>query len=268
MARCAVLGSPVAHSLSPVMHRAAYAELGLADWCYSAIDVGEQDFAGFVQDLDSTWRGLSVTAPLKHAAAHAATWRDAAVERTAVANTLVFENGERRAYNTDITGAVAALRERGIDRPARVAILGAGATARSVGEAAIAMGAGRLYVLARRWDAAQALARDLAGAVEVESRGLDGELPRVDLLISTVPSSATAARAASDADRAGAVFDVLYDPWPTPLARAAEHRGISVISGLDLLAHQAALQVHLMTGRTVSAGLLRAAALAELERRG
>lgn len=267
MTRCAVLGSPVAHSLSPVMHRAAYRALGLVDWTYEAIEVAEADFAAFVDGLDSSWRGLSVTAPLKHAAARAATLRDPAVERTGVANTLVFDGSEHRAANTDIPGGAAALREQGVTRLGSVTILGAGATARSVGETAVELGAERISFRARRPEAARDLAARFDDRAETKVLALGDASEPVDLVISTIPTAAATEPVLALVERAAALFDVIYDPWPTPLAAAAQRRGIPVVSGLDLLAHQAVLQVELMTGGSVEASTLRDAATAELARR-
>lgn len=268
MNRCAVLGSPVAHSLSPAMHRAAYTALELDGWTYEAIEVDEDDFAAFVGSLDSAWRGLSVTAPLKRQAARFATRHDPAVDLTGAANTLVFEAGGCHAYNTDLPGAVAALRERGVEQLGGAVILGAGATAHSVGEAAIELGAERLAFMARRPEAARELATAFAGRAETSVVRFDEVLPASDLLVSTVPSSAVPAPVLDAVALGPAVFDVVYDPWPTALAATAERHGVPVASGLDLLAHQAAIQVRLMTGATVEAAMLRDAALGELGSRG
>ncbi|HWV26982.1 MAG TPA: shikimate dehydrogenase, partial [Aeromicrobium sp.] len=124
--RAAVLGSPIAHSLSPVMHRAAYAAAGL-DWTYDAIDVPAGGLAAVVSGLGDEWRGLSVTAPLKPEAAAFATDRTPVVERLGAANTLVRTSKGWTADNTDVPGALAALAEAGISVLDVVRILGAGA---------------------------------------------------------------------------------------------------------------------------------------------
>jgi shikimate dehydrogenase len=267
--RCAVLGSPVAHSLSPAMHQAAYAELGL-DWTYEAVAVPEGTLATFVEALGDDVRGLSVTAPLKREAAAAAHQRSEAVELLGVANTLVVEDGLRSAYNTDITGAVAALEERGLTAGLGSArIVGGGATATSVAYALATIGVAHLELFVREPARAQA-ARDVAErrGVEVTVRRIDEPMiDKVDLLVSTVPGDVIGSRSHELVDGARAVFDVVYDPWPTRLVEAAEETGVPVLTGLDLLAHQAALQVELMTGSTVAPQLLRKAALAELSSR-
>lgn len=242
---CAVVGQPIAHSLSPAMHRAAYAQLGL-DWSYDAVEIESGGLAQFVTQLDSTWRGLSVTAPLKNEAAQIAHQVDDFVKATNAANTLVFDD-EIFGYNTDIPGALNALAEHQIESAQHVTILGAGATARSMVEVAKRLNAEDIVVLARRVEQAQKLSG--------KAFDLDHKIEHTDLLINTIPSSAI-----GEVNYAGAVFDVKYSPWPSPLANSSD----TFISGIDLLAHQAAIQVQLMTHKEVSVELLKRAALAVL----
>jgi shikimate dehydrogenase len=252
--RCAVLGSPIAHSLSPAMHRAAYAALGL-DWTYDAVDVAAGGLAGFIARLDADWVGLSVTAPLKREAAELAATRSATVAELGVANTLIGGPDGWHAVNTDVPGAVNALAERGITNLGSVRFLGGGATVDSLCLAVRELGASRVEVWVRDPSKMSADA-----GLDVRRLGDPMDEP-ADLLISTIPSDAVPPGVA---ESAGAVFDVIYNPWPTPLMRAAEAAGRPVISGLDLLAHQAALQVDLMTGASVDPATLREAALSAL----
>ncbi|MFI5428365.1 shikimate dehydrogenase [Aeromicrobium sp. UC242_57] len=265
---CAVLGSPIAHSLSPAMHRAAYAELGL-DWTYEAVEVHEGALAEFVGAVGDDVRGLSVTAPLKREAAAVSHQHDGVVESLGVANTLVFDDGMISAYNTDVPGAAAAIKEAGIGVPRSARILGGGATAASMALTLVRTGVEELEFVVRdpaRAQEAESVVRGCGVAVRV--RKIDEPLiSRVDLLVATVPSDAIGARSHEFVESSRAVFDVVYDPWPTRLAKAADEAGTPVISGLDLLAHQAALQVELMTGATVSPQRLRAAALTALSAR-
>lgn len=265
---CAVLGSPISHSLSPAMHRAAYAELGL-DWSYEAVEVAAGDLAAFVAALGDDVRGLSVTAPLKREAAAVAHQCSGDVELLGVANTLIVEDGMLSAYNTDVPGGAAALSEGGIGSPVTARILGGGATAASIALTLVRLGVEQVEFVVRdpsRAAEAEAVVRGRGIAVTVR-RMDDPLIEQVDLLVSTLPNEAVDARSHELVDSARAVFDVVYDPWPTGLAKAAEAAGRPVVSGLDLLAHQAALQVELMTGSTVSPQLLRDAALAQLIRR-
>lgn len=266
--RCAVLGSPIAHSLSPVMHRAAYAELGL-DWSFEAVEVGAGGLPTFLSALGDDVRGFAVTAPLKHDAARAAHHRSEVVELLGVANTMLVDDERFTADNTDVPGTVNALAEAGVASVRAARILGGGATAASIAYALSTVGLERLELVVRDRDRAVDTAVVAGGlGLDVTIATLaDAPATAVDLLVSTIPVEAVRDRAAAWVDDVPAVFDVVYDPWPTPLADAAGQAGAAVVSGLDLLAHQAALQVALMTGQVVEAGRLRDAALAHLDRR-
>ena len=264
--RCAVIGSPITHSLSPAMHRAAYAELGL-DWTYDAVQVEEADLENFLGALGDDVRGLSVTAPLKRRLAQLVQPDEG--PPLGVANTVVIDDGALSTYNTDVQGALSALTERGIGDLLTTRILGAGATAASVAFALSKIGATEVEFVVRdpsRADEAVDIATTAGMTASV--RTLDEPLlDRVDLLVSTVPSAVANGQVHNYAEAARAVFDVVYDPWPSHLVSAAEEVGLPVVTGLDLLAHQAALQVELMTGDPISAQLLRDAALSELTSR-
>lgn len=265
---CAVLGSPISHSLSPAMHRAAYAEIGL-DWAYEAVEVAEGELAAFVGALGDDVRGLSVTAPLKREAAAVSHQHTEDVEVLGVANTLVVDEGMLSAHNTDVPGAAAAIVESGIREPRSARIIGGGATAASIALTLVRLGVEVLdFVVRDPSRAVEAAAVARGRGIVVDVRTIDEPLiDKVDLLVSTVPGDAIGSRSHELVESSRAVFDVVYDPWPTTLARAAADQHLPVISGLDLLAHQAALQVELMTGSTVSPQLLREAALAALARR-
>ncbi|MBA8795104.1 shikimate dehydrogenase [Friedmanniella endophytica] len=260
--RCAVLGSPIAHSLSPALHRAAYAHLGLTDWVYERHRVDEAGLAGFVDSLGPDWRGLSMTKPLK-AVALGLGEPDEQVRLTGAANTLLFEQGRRRLFNTDIGGLTAALRAAGTDRLGAVTVLGAGGTTRAALVSVAALGADRVAVVARRPEQAAAL----GGLAEQLGLRLGvvpwGDRPSgSDLLVSTVVPDAAGdwvGRARTAGATFATVFDAVYDPWPTPLASAASDAGWTVVNGLDLLVHQAVEQVALMTGRSVPAAMLMSA---------
>ncbi|HEU4566837.1 MAG TPA: shikimate dehydrogenase [Marmoricola sp.] len=269
--RCAVLGKPIAHSLSPALHRAAYDVLGL-DWSYEAIEVDEAGLAPFLAGLDESWRGLSLTMPLKRTLMGLLQQADE-VDRWArlagAANTLVL-GPRRRVANTDVPGAVAALRAVGpVDS---AVVLGGGATAGSVLLALAELGCSSATVLARSpARAAEAVAtvgRHPAGMrVEVAELGAGGGTD-ADLLVSTLPGAAQAPDVLARFDGVRAVFDVAYDPWPTPLAAAAAGSGRTVVTGLDLLVEQAVLQVAVMTGATdVPVGAMREAGERELAAR-
>jgi len=268
--RCAVVGSPVAHSLSPALHRAAYAELGL-DWTYDHVEVDSAGLAAFIGSLDATWRGLSLTMPLKRTVVPLLDTSDDWVRLSGVANTLVLDAGSRHGFNTDIPGAIAAMQER-LSAPARSAVvLGGGATAASVLLALAELGCTTARVLVRD----PARAEETVAVVHAHPRapelsvGTFADLAnvRADLLVSTIPAEAQTPDLLRAVAQVPAVFDVVYDPWPTPLARQSLEEGRLLVAGLDLLAHQAVGQVLRMTGREVPVGLLREAGARELERR-
>ena len=256
--RCGVVGDPIAHSLSPVLHRAGYAALGL-DWEYDAWQVGEGSLVDFVATLED-WRGLSVTAPLKREALVLASTATDRARLAGVANTLVLEDDEVRADNTDIAGAVAALRERVADVGDAATILGGGATAVSVGFALIELGVSHLTLLVRDRERAVPTSMALmthAAAPRVEVAELASDRPVGDLLVSTIPAAAQTPELLERCGDVPVVFEVLYDPWPTPLAASADNRVL--VGGLDLLVHQAAEQFRLFTGHAAPLAAMRAA---------
>jgi len=270
--RCAVLGSPIAHSLSPVLHRAAYAELGL-DWSYDAIEVDESGLADFVTGLDESWRGLSLTMPLKRAVIPLQDEISETAASVETVNTLVFaEDGRRVGDNTDIPGMVAALRERGIEQVESAAVLGAGATASSALAALARICTGEVVAYVRS-EARAAEMRQWGERLEVEVRTADwaeaGRALSAPLVIATTPAGATDALSGAVPEMPTTLFDVLYHPWPTELAARWSAYGGAVVSGLDLLVHQAVLQVEQMTGcKTAPVSAMRRAGERALAERG
>ena len=264
--RCAVLGDPIDHSLSPVIHRAAYAALGLDGWQYDAEQVPSGGLAGFLDGLDpATWRGLSLTMPLKREAVPLLGSYDEWVGATRACNTVLLEpDGSRHGLNTDVTGALMVLGEHEVAME-RAVVLGGGATATSMLLALAERGMRHATLVVRDRDrAAETVhavrAHRSAPTVDVVLIG-DARTLAGDILVSTVPASAQVPDLVAAAADVPLVFDVVYEPWPTPLAAAAERSGRTVLSGLDLLVAQALNQVVAMTGRyDVPAGALRRAA--------
>ncbi|GAA3023096.1 shikimate dehydrogenase [Streptomyces glomeratus] len=252
--RAAVLGSPIAHSLSPVLHRAAYDELGLKDWSYDRFEIDEEALPGFLADLGPEWAGLSLTMPLKRAVIPLLDSVSDTAACVEAVNTVVFtEDGRRVGDNTDIPGMVAALRERGVEQVGSAAILGAGATASSALAALARICAGEIVAYVRS-EARAAEMRRWAERIGVEVRTADwsdaARALRAPLVVATTPAGTTDALAAAVPERPATLFDVLYDPWPTTLAARWSAYGGAVVGGLDLLVHQAVLQVEQMTGRS------------------
>ena len=258
--RAAVLGHPIAHSLSPVLHLAAYAELGL-DWPYDRIDVTGEDLGRFLDSLDASWVGLSLTMPLKNDVLPLLDDVDPVALATGAVNTVLLAGGRRSGFNTDVDGIVVSLDEAHAGRGPAV-VLGAGATARSAVAALAERGTTQVTAHVRRPEAAVDLAHTAAAVgVELDVRPWSeaaGSLG-ADVVVSTVPRGAADGLAAAVPDSPGTLLDVVYDPWPTVLASAWLERGGVIASGLDLLLHQAVHQVRLMTGRQPSTDVLRAA---------
>ncbi|ACZ30716.1 Shikimate dehydrogenase substrate binding domain protein [Xylanimonas cellulosilytica DSM 15894] len=279
--RAAVLGHPVAHSLSPVLHTAAYEALGLDGWQYSAIDTTSESLQDRVDDLDLTWAGLSLTMPLKQTVIPMLAEIDPVAIGTGAVNTVVVRPSScgvtLAGYNTDVYGLVTALGEglRGRDVGSAV-VLGAGATAASAVAALAELGCATPRVLARSLgrtvELREAATRlGVAPTFEVLDTVTAVEpLEHADVVVSTLPAHAAdgIAAAARDAGRSlpGVLLDVVYDPRPTALARAWEDLGGVVVGGERMLLHQAARQVNLMTGRLAPVAAMDAALAAALDR--
>jgi shikimate dehydrogenase len=248
VSRLAVLGSPIAHSLSPDLHRAAYRVLGL-DWRYDAVEISRERLAGFVDSLDASWRGLSLTMPLKQDILPMLTDVSELARETGSANTVLLGDlGQLRGFNTDVHGLTQGFSRHGRVALGSVLILGAGATAASALVAAARLGARRAFVGVRSVERASRLV-DIGRAqgVEVQVRTLD-ELVQVDealdAVISTLPNGADVPiELDRDTVNTATLFDVAYSPWPTPLA--ASWTGDSVIGGLEMLVLQAHAQVRI-----------------------
>ena len=256
----AVVGSPISHSLSPVLHKAAYQALGL-DWVYWGLEVNEEQLPGFIDRLDDSWVGLSLTMPLKESVLTLSNDVSWAARVTRSANTLLLP--QRAALNTDVDGIVMALRRAGFSaQPGfTAAIAGAGATARSAVAALHELGAGEIHILARRPEAvdpARATAEQIG--IDLQAHGFDDLAPLgADVVIATVPSGVADVLTPGIPGSPGWLLDVVYSPWPTVLAQAWSARGGRIVSGLEMLLAQAERQVELMTGQPAPTDAMRAA---------
>ena len=269
--RAAVLGSPISHSLSPVLHRAAYASSGLDGWTYEAIEV--HDDAGLRAVLAGEWAGLSLTMPLKRLVQPMLDVVTDLARDVGAVNTVTFTPAGRVGHNTDVEGIVRALGEGGVTAvaPGGGCIVGGGATAASALAALASLGDRDPVVVVR--DAARAT--DLLAAAERlgSSPRLvawePGPLATADVVVSTVPASAGGSVVRLvPATTEAVLLDVVYNPWPTGLADAWLTAGGTVVGGFAMLLHQAVAQVRLMTGGDPSVEAMRTAGLAELARRG
>lgn len=258
--QAAVVGSPISHSLSPALHRAAYKALHL-DWTYWGLEVDAAQLPDFLDGLDRSWVGLSLTMPLKEAVLALATEISWTAEVTTSANTLLLP--ARQAVNTDVDGLCAALESAGFDAPAgfSATIAGAGATARSAVAAVHRLGAGEIHVLARSPETALP-ARMTGEAIGIDvriHRFDEGKYLRAPLVVATVPSGVADSLTRDVPTTPGWLLDVVYSPWPTALAQVWSDRGGRIVSGLEMLLAQAERQVELMTGLPAPTSAMRAA---------
>ena len=267
-----MLGAPIAHSLSPVLHRAAYQALGLTGWSYQAIECDEAGLAGLIAGCGPDWAGLSLTMPLKRAVLSLLDEAEPLVAEVGAANTVRFDAGLRHGHNTDVPGMITAITEVAGDLPADpgpVLILGGGATACSALAAARGLGAAR-----SRPPSATRSGPVTCWPPPTGSACPSGS-PRSTARRSPRPGCSSPpprpARPTSYAERIrqgtlspGCVLDVVYHPWPTALATAAQQAGVPTAGGFALLLHQAARQVELMTGKPAPVEAMRAAGLAAL----
>lgn len=260
MTRCAVLGSPIAHSRSPVLHRAAYAELGL-DWTYDAIEVGELELGDFIAACGPEWAGLSLTMPLKTVVLPMLTSMSNTARIVRAANTVVFTDDGLVGHNTDVPGIVRALASVGGPSVANEAtVIGAGATARSALAALSRLGVWDADILVRRAGAAADLV-DVAESlgIALRERDLHGDVSDAltrSVIISTVPGGAADHLVDQIPQDAGSLLDVNYSDWPTGLGAAWTG---PTASGFDLLLWQAVDQVELMTGQVAPVEAMRRA---------
>ncbi|RAU95666.1 shikimate dehydrogenase [Mycolicibacter senuensis] len=251
--KAAVLGSPIAHSRSPQLHLAAYRALGLRGWTYDRIECDAERLPALVSGLGPEWVGLSVTMPGKFAALAFADERTPRAERIGSANTLVRIPTGWLADNTDVDGVSGALGSAG-PISGEAIVLGSGGTAPAAVVALTDLGVSGITVAARNSDNAARLVA-LATQVGVPARycaldeaGLAEAAGSASVAVSTLPAE-VAARYAPVLAGVPVLLDAIYDPWPTPLAAAVAAAGGTVISGLQMLLHQAFTQVELFTGR-------------------
>jgi shikimate dehydrogenase len=295
--RAAVLGHPVGHSLSPVLHRAAYAALDLQDWRYELFDVQEADLPGFLSEHAEGWAGWSLTMPLKRAVRPLLVKESGLARAVGAVNTVLVGPDGLEGFNTDVHGIVEAFGECGVTgkpagtgggaspaappvgRPDRTAtVIGGGATAASALAALAELGCSEPVVHVR----SAARSTDLLAAAErigvrarlapFSAEAMADSVWSSDLVVSTLPAGVADTLvidgvAEAAAQRRPVLLDVIYDPWPTTLARAWAATGAAVVSGFVMLAHQAYGQVHLMTGRRPPVEQMRRAGEAALHRR-
>lgn len=273
MLAAAVLGSPIDHSLSPLLHESAYRALGLNDWTYTQIECTASDLPRIVSAADPGMRGFSVTRPCKDAALRFA---DVVSERAHIvesANTLIRRGTEWYADCTDIDGACASLKKSGYTG-GNVLLLGAGGTSRpylSALRSAGVEGVGRVAIASRAEERAQhtlhvaaRLGLDYSWIPLNDPEILRASCHNAALVISTLPGDA-AAGYSTFLRRTPRLIDVTYAPWPTSLAQVVADNGGTVVGGRTMLLHQAVAQIEAFTQKTVTDDVF-AAMVASLQR--
>ncbi len=262
--KAAVLGHPITHSLSPTLHNAGYAALGL-EHDYVAIDIQEHEFMDFLGTLDSQWMGLSLTMPLKEIVLSATDQISDEARLAQSANTLIIGQ-QLVATNTDIQGIVQAFAEVDVVHVDTMAIIGSGATARSAVVAAGHLGVDELSIIARNQNSAKQcwqIAQDLGITARVMAPD-DADFSWAQATVNTTPAFAMDTYANSIPEVAGPLLDVVYSPWPTALARRWDELGGRICPGYLMLLHQAAAQFALMTEKEAPLEAMRTALLAAL----
>ena len=275
----AVIGSPIAHSLSPVIHRAAWGQLGIDGWDYRRVEVGEESLPSFVAGLDDSFRGLSVTMPCKQAIMPLLDAIDPLASAVGAVNTVVPSAGLLAGFNTDVTGIASSIRractEGGVPMPSSALVLGARATASSALAALGELGITTSSVAARRFGgpgsviaAASRLGVNVEQVMWADTASVQRAARAADVIISTLPAGVADPFAQAVAPREGQVLlDVVYSPRRTALRSAFERAGGLIAEGTDMLVYQGAAQVQLMTGHSPDPSVMRHALEEELERR-
>jgi shikimate dehydrogenase len=248
--RLAVLGSPIGHSRSPAIHLAAYRVLGL-DWSYEAIELTGERLAGFLGACGPEWRGLSLTMPLKRDILPLLHRRHPLVDVVGAANTVRFTADGLEGFNTDVYGIVQSFRDAGLESIGSAHVLGAGATAASVLAALAELGTRHITISARTPAKADGLVRlgtGLGMAVVVRAWDDRTSAPVPDAVVSTLPGGQNDLVFDERTRAHSVLLDIAYDPWPSELARSWQEAGGGVISGLEMLVHQAIGQVRVFVG--------------------
>ena len=279
MTWAAVIGSPIEHSLSPVIHRAAWAQLGVDGWEYRRLEQDADSLPRFIGGLGGDCAGLSVTMPCKQAVMPLLDVIDPLASAVGAVNTVVPSSGVLAGFNTDVTGIASAIRRAcsQADRalPTSAVVLGARATASSALAALGELGIVTSTVAARRFGgpgsvvaASSRLGVSIDQVLWSDCDAVLRAISGADLVISTLPAGVADPLAEHMTVREGQILlDVVYSPRETALRSAFERNGGIVAEGTDMLIFQAAAQVQLMTGRAPKTDVMRGALEAELARR-
>ncbi len=251
MIKAGVLGSPISHSLSPILHRAVYAELGLAA-SYEAIEVRAGGLKNFLDSLDNSWTGFSLTMPLKEEVLKLASVINPIAQKIRSANTLYKGADGWSATSTDITGFKEALAANSITKMGSVLVIGAGATARAV-VGACDLITEEITVMSRNPARISEMSNCATKAkLDFITWGQTPLISQVDLVVNTTPKLVADSLAGQlSAKPHGTLFEVLYEPWPTALLARWRTLGSNSIDGLELLIHQGIDQIEIFTGKSL-----------------
>lgn len=275
---CGVIGDPVRHTLSPVMHNAAIAELGI-DYAYMAFHVKTSGLSAAIEGMRALgMRGLNVTIPHKVAVVQFLDELDPLARDIGAVNTIVNDEGKLTGYNTDAAGFLQSLYAAGFEpKGKRVAMLGSGGAARAMGFA-LAQAGSMITILNRKPTLSQAgilsanmerISGSKTGVMELNTANLKTVMAEADLLVNATSAGmepgVDETPVPADLLKPGVtVFDVVYTPYETRLIREAAGRGCQVISGLEMLVRQAALALALWTGMEAPLGVMRHAAISAM----
>ena len=275
---CGVIGDPIEHTMSPVMHNAAFKEMGM-DYVYVAFQVKKEGLGEAIRGMRGlNIRGLNVTIPHKVAIIPLLDRLDHLAELIGAVNTVVNDNGVLTGYNTDAEGFLRALLERGIEpRGKNVVILGAGGASRAISFILAERGSS-LVILNRTLDKAKECASRIGEvfqkevkALEFDSENLAKALTEADILVNTTSvgmyPDTDETPASSDLLRPGLiVVDIVYNPIKARLLKEAEAAGARTISGIDMFVWQGALAFEKWTGLKAPVKLMKEEAIKVLEK--
>ena len=247
MINAAVLGSPINHSLSPVLHRVAYELLGL-NGSYEAIEVRSGELSSFLLDTDKNC--LSLTMPLKEEAISLASVSSEIAQRISSGNTLTLLDGNWHLTSTDVAGFEFSLKAHQLSQLDSVVVLGAGATARAA-VSYLSKVSKKIQVVSRNSDREASMNK--ASDIQIEYLPWESteRINHADLVVNTAPGDASHIFLSSIQSPRGTLFEVLYDPWPTAISQKWEDSGREVVDGLELLIHQAISQIEIFSGASL-----------------
>jgi shikimate dehydrogenase len=275
---CGVIGDPIEHSMSPVMLSAAFRDKGV-NYVDIPFRVRKEELGNAIKGMRAlNIRGLNVTIPHKVSVIQFLDEVDSVASKIGAVNTIVNNGGILKGYNTDATGFLQALRERGVEpKGKKVVMLGAGGAARAI-SFILAESGSNVVIINRTLDRAKVCADRVAQssqrkviALKLDRENLASALSKADLLVNTtsVGMSPKINETPVTADLLKpnlVVCDIVYNPLKTRLLREAEMVGATVIDGVDMFVWQGALAFEKWTGLSAPIALMKREVIKVLER--